>query len=326
MKQNPFNQEELMLFFEQLWKKSLNPFWVCKPIADDFEMIIANPAAQALDKRQTPGAKFSELITHSAYSPDILSGYYECLATKEPVEFEQTAKHKGKEFVFRTFLVPILDDDEKVTHIWGTSHNLTDFLDPQRELLALNQLLDAKVRERTEQLNQAMEKLEKLSITDELTQLANRRYFDKALKKEIARAKRTAGTLALIYFDIDYFKTFNDTYGHSAGDRCLKQVAKVLAAHAKRSADVVARYGGEEFVMLLPNLNKQQALEVAELVRRDIAKLELYNENAPAGQITMSAGIAVVQDNFTADDLLKLADDALYQSKADGRNRSLVAD
>ncbi len=326
MKQNPFNQEELMLFFEQLWKKSLNPFWVCKPIADDFEMIIANPAAQALDKRQTPGTKFSELIAHSGYSHGILSGYYQCLATKEPVEFEQTVKHNGKEFVFRTFLVPILDDNDKVTHIWGTSHNLTDFLDPQRELLALNELLDAKVRERTEQLNHAMEKLEKLSITDELTQLANRRYFDKALKKEIARAKRSARPLALIYFDIDYFKTFNDTYGHSAGDRCLKQVAKVLAAHAKRSADVVARYGGEEFVMLLPDLHKEQALEVAELVRRDIAKLKLHNENAPAGPVTMSAGIAVVQDNFTADDLLKLADDALYKSKADGRNRSLVAD
>lgn len=326
MQQSPFNQDELMLFFKQLWKKSLNPFWVCKPIADDFEMIIANPAAQAFDPRQTPGSRFSELIADSGYSDDILSGYYQCLATKEPVEFEQTAKHHGKEFLFRTFLVPILDDDNNVTHIWGTSHNLTDFLDPQRELLALNQLLDAKVRERTEQLNHAMEKLEKLSITDELTQLANRRYFDKALKKEIARAKRIAGTLALIYFDIDYFKTFNDTYGHSAGDRCLKQVAKVLAAHAKRSGDVVARYGGEEFVMLLPNLSKQQALEVAELVRRDIAKLELHNQNAPAGQVTMSAGIAVVQDNFTADDLLKLADDALYKSKSDGRNRSLVAD
>lgn len=326
MKQSPFNQEELMLFFKQLWKKSLNPFWVCKPIADDFEMITANPAAQALDPRQTPGTKFSELIAYSGYSDDILSGYYQCLATKEPVEFEQTAKHNGKEFLFRTFLVPILDDNDQVTHIWGTSHNLTDFLDPQRELLALNQLLDAKVRERTEQLNHAMEKLEKLSITDELTQLANRRYFDKALKKEIARAKRSTRPLALIYFDIDYFKTFNDTYGHSAGDRCLKQVANVLRAHAKRSADVVARYGGEEFVMLLPDLNNQQALEVAEWVRRDIAKLKINNERAPAGQVTMSAGIAVVQDNFTADDLLKLADDALYKSKADGRNRSIVAD
>lgn len=195
------------------------------------------------------------------YSIELLSGYYDCLMSKSPIEFEQRVLHDNKEFVFRTFLVPILNEQNEVTRIWGTAHNLTDFLDPQRELLALNQLLDAKVQERTAQLNQAMAKLEKLSITDELTQLSNRRYFDQALKKEVRRAQRASHVLALIYFDIDHFKDFNDTYGHSAGDKCLQRIAKVLSKHASR-----------------------------------------------------------------ADDLLKLADDALYRRKKCGRNASVLAD
>lgn len=326
MKQVPFHPEELDLFFKQLWKKSLNPFWICKPIANDFEMILANPAALALDPLQKPGTKFSELIATGKYPDGILDGYHKCLADKLPLEFEQTPVVNGKEYLFRTFLVPIVNDDNEVTHIWGTSHNLTDFIDPQRELLMLNQYLDAKVQERTEQLNQAMKRLEKLSITDELTQLANRRYFDDALQKEIARAKRTNQSLALIYFDIDYFKTYNDTYGHTAGDKCLKRVAQVLSEHAQRAADVVARYGGEEFVMLLPNLTCQQALQVAERIRTEVANLRIPNEETAAKIVTISAGVAVIKESsFNADTLLKLADNALYQSKSNGRNCSLIA-
>jgi diguanylate cyclase (GGDEF)-like protein len=327
VKQVPFHPEELDLFFKQLWKKSLNPFWICKPIADDFEMILANPAALALDPRQKPGTKFSELVASGKYPNDILDGYHKCLADKMPLEFEQTPVINGKEYLFRTFLVPIVDAEDEVTHIWGTSHNLTDFIDPQRELLMINQYLDAKVQERTAQLNDAMRRLEKLTITDELTQLANRRYFDDALKREIERAKRNNQPLALIYFDIDYFKTFNDTYGHTAGDKCLKRVAQVLSRHAQRAADVVARYGGEEFVMLLPNLTCKQALQVAERVRTAVTDLAIPNADTVAGIVTISAGVAVIKESSaSADTLLKLADNALYQSKSKGRNCSLIAD
>src|SRR5690606_26197277 len=131
---------------------------------------------------------------------------------------------------------------------------------------------------------------------------------------------------ALIYFDIDYFKTFNDTYGHTAGDKCLKRVAQVLSERAQRAADVVARYGGEEFVMLLPNLTCQQALQVAERVRTEVANLSIPNEETIAKIVTISAGVAVIKESsFNADTLLKLADNALYQSKSNGRNCSLIA-
>lgn len=100
-------------------------------------MITANPSALALDPRQVAGTRFSDLVRGPGYSIELLSGYYDCLKSKSPIEFEQRVLRDNKEFVFRTFLVPILNEQNEVTHIWGTAHNLTDFLDPQRELLKL---------------------------------------------------------------------------------------------------------------------------------------------------------------------------------------------
>lgn len=321
-----FEPDELKFFFQQLWEKSLNPFWVCKPVGDDFEIVMVNPAAQRLNPQQVPGSRFSKLIDRPGYSKRLTQGYYDCMKTKQPLEFEQRPVRDGKEFVYRTFLVPVMDDNNEVTHIWGTAHNLTDFLDPQKELLAINQMLDARVKERTAQLNVAMAKLEKLSVTDDLTELANRRYFDRELEKEVRRAQRSNQPLALIYFDIDHFKDYNDTYGHREGDECLCRIAHVLAEQASRAADVVARYGGEEFVMLLPGLDNQDALQFAERVRVAIEQLAVPHKAAPRGIVTVSAGVAALRGSeVSADQLLKLADDALYRSKEAGRNASLIA-
>lgn len=168
---------------------------------------------------------------------------------------------------------------------------------------------------------------EKNAIIDGLTEIFNRRYFDHLLKGELRSAKRQKTSLSLIICDIDFFKNFNDTYGHQAGDKCLKRVATALKQKAKRGRDCVARYGGEEFVMLLPDTNLKGALHVARLIKQEICDLNITHENSPTEQfVTISIGVACTKNINEQDDLLGVADRYLYQAKANGRNRVVSSD
>ncbi|MCQ4294428.1 diguanylate cyclase [Pseudomonas stutzeri] len=198
--------------------------------------------------------------------------------------------------------------------------------------LRTNEALEARVYERTRALEDARQGLEaanaelmRLSTTDSLTQLANRRRFDQLLDEEIRRARRSGSPLSLLLADIDHFKRVNDSYGHPFGDECLRQVAAVLAAHCQRAGDLAARYGGEEFVVLLPGLEAQQAVALAESIRCDIARLRLHHGDQPVA-LTISLGVAALTPSRSSpDDLLAAADAALYQAKNDGRNQVVQA-
>jgi len=163
-----------------------------------------------------------------------------------------------------------------------------------------------------------------LAETDPLTGIANRRVFDETIARECARANRTAVPLSLLLVDVDRFKKYNDTYGHQAGDECLKQVGKCLRAAARRSTDVVARYGGEEFALLLPNTDLESAAAVAEQFRKSLADLGLPHAASEFGIVTASIGISTMGGvNLPLDpaELLAQADEALYRAKEAGRNR-----
>ncbi|MDZ7344194.1 MAG: sensor domain-containing diguanylate cyclase [candidate division KSB1 bacterium] len=161
-----------------------------------------------------------------------------------------------------------------------------------------------------------------LSITDELTGVFNRRYFNQRYEREIQRAQRYGRALSLIMLDIDHFKIFNDTHGHLAGDAVLKQVAKILEQSIRR-ADILARYGGEEFVVVLPEINKEQGRKVAEKLRRAIERNDFPNAGTqPLGRITISLGVASFpEDARDAEELVDRADQGLYLAKARGRNQ-----
>lgn len=176
-----------------------------------------------------------------------------------------------------------------------------------------------------QRLSAANQELERISNTDSLTQIANRRCFDRQLKREWRRLQREQQPLALILCDIDYFKQFNDTYGHPSGDTCLVTVAQALKQCLKRPADLVARYGGEEFVVLLPNTELAGAIEVVEQMQGAIATLAIAD--APTHQLTLSFGIyaAVPQQSTKATAALALADQALYAAKQAGRNQYVVS-
>ena len=159
---------------------------------------------------------------------------------------------------------------------------------------------------------------------DQLTQIANRRRFDETMTLEINKAKRTGTILSVLLLDIDHFKFYNDTYGHLEGDSCLKKVAAALSTSLKRPKDLAARWGGEEFACLLPNTNAKGAQNVAEVLREAIQNLSIPHKSSPVNEVvTVSVGVVASNpmDDNSFDNLLKRADEALYQAKESGRNR-----
>jgi len=177
-----------------------------------------------------------------------------------------------------------------------------------------------------EALNQS---LEQLAMQDSLTGLANRRRFDLALASEHRRAVSHESALALIMIDIDYFKQYNDIYGHLAGDECLRVIAKVIKeAGQRRAGDLAARYGGEEISVLLPDVDTEAALQIAEKIRRGIRALKIAHGGSPYGIVTISVGIDAVDAPMRTSQpelLIRGADRALYAAKSAGRDRSRIA-
>ncbi len=171
------------------------------------------------------------------------------------------------------------------------------------------------------------ETLRARSYVDGLTGIANRRYFDVALERELRRAQRMGGELSLLLLDIDSFKAYNDHFGHQQGDACLSTVAQALAAQLKRPADVAARYGGEEFAAILPDTSATQARVLANAIREHVASLGL--PHAPAAtrpHVTMSIGVASFDRERLHEGaaLIEAADKALYAAKRGGRDRVVV--
>jgi len=161
-----------------------------------------------------------------------------------------------------------------------------------------------------------------------LTQIANRRCFDDTLGKEWQRLKRTHQPLSLLLGDIDYFKKYNDHYGHQAGDDCLREVGTALAGSAMRPADLAARYGGEEFVLLLPEVAAEGALKVAERVLEAISALQIPHQDSDVRDtvsISIGAATLVPTEDQQPAALIAMADEALYRAKEQGRNRVVLA-
>lgn len=184
---------------------------------------------------------------------------------------------------------------------------------------------EAELRQARDALESANRTLARQAMSDGLTGLANRRQFDVTLGNEFSRAMRQQGTLAFIMIDVDYFKQYNDVYGHSGGDEVLRAVSKLIRALTpKRPGDLTARYGGEEIGILLPNTDLEGAWAVAERIRQAVEQLQMPHTGSPFGWVTLSAGVATIAPQrgvHLAAMLVEAADKALYVAKSEGRNR-----
>lgn len=246
-----------------------------------------------------------------------------------PEEYETRLLHKDKshEVIVIHKVVRIMYQDKPA--IQGTIKDITERKKAEEELRRHKEHLEELVAERTKELefnNGELSKyiglIEKISITDELTGLYNRRYFNKLFLDEVDKAAAGKRYLTYLMLDIDYFKKFNDTYGHYEGDTVLRRIGGVLKELAEQADGTAFRLGGEEFGIVAAGLTPPESRVFAELIRRSVAELGIQHDLSPEyGRITVSIGVAaVLVDGLREEDIYKLGDDALYQSKAEGRN------
>lgn len=220
-----------------------------------------------------------------------------------------------------------LEDQESVDQAFAVG--AVDYITKPIHLAVLRQRVRRLIQQARlyEELETANYELQRLAAFDALTQLANRRRFDEYLQQEWQRMMREQSSMSLLLCDIDFFKAYNDTYGHQAGDNCLQQVAQVIQRSAKRAIDLPARYGGEEFAVILPNTDQDGAIQVAHDIQFGVKQRAITHRSSSVGAtVTVSLGVAsTIPSMITSPALLiNAADKALYQAKAEGRDRYCV--
>ncbi|VBB08122.1 nucleotide cyclase [Lucifera butyrica] len=275
-------------------------------LADQYEIFCATSGEQALSIATSENV---DLILLDVIMPE-MDGYEVCTSLKKNPQTRNIP----------VIFISALSDTEDITK--GLDIGAIDYI-----IRPFNQsIVKARVRNHLE-LKKYRDLLEKLSLLDGLTGIANRRYFDEAFDKEWRRALRNRDSLSVLMLDIDYFKKYNDYYGHLRGDDCLRQVGQALKNSTIRGGDFVARYGGEEFVAILSSTPAENAFIVAEKMRKDIESLQISHPMSTVSEyVTVSIGAAAIipEQGMTPAGLLEKADKALYRAKSEGRNRTAL--
>lgn len=276
-------------------------------LEDEFEVCFATSGEEAL---KVAKAVLPDLILLDVIMPGI-DGYEVCRRIKKEPMLADVP------LVFSTGLGD--EDAEALGLELGAIDYITKPVQPA--------ILRARVRNHVE-LKQLRDRLAKMAVTDALTGLSNRRHLEQVLQTETARLSLTNDWLSFIMLDIDFFKSFNDAYGHPVGDRCIAMVAAALNRAVRLTANVSARYGGEEFACVLPQVDPETALEVAADIQTQIRSLEIpHTASSVSPHVTVSVGIASARcaPGMTPDLWVQSADAQLYVSKSEGRNRIAAA-
>jgi len=273
------------------------------------------------------GAEAVEYI--KIHSPDLIMMDVEMPGINGFEATKQIREIKGEDWFPIIFLSTKIDDESYQKGILaGGDAYLEKPIQPLRLQLQIKAMeriymMRQKLKSAQEDLLLANEKYRHLSLFDELTGLANRRNFDRTLAKEFKLAQRDKKPLSIIIADIDFFKIYNDTYGHQAGDECLSAVAKALSSGVTRPADLGCRYGGEEFTFILPSTDLKGARELAERIRKSVNELQIDHAGSKVSpHVSLSLGVSTYNGQFSSgEEITKQADAALYQAKESGRNK-----
>lgn len=279
----------------------------------NLEYVLASSGAEALVAYQE---QKPDLILLDVILPDI---------TGFEVAKQIRALEQGGEWTPIIFLTSRANDADLER---GIAAGGDDYLHKPVSQIVLGAKIHAmqRILEMRQSLEEANRELRRLTNIDGLTGVANRRSFDENLQVEWRRMGREGRELCLLMCDVDYFKKYNDAYGHLGGDDCLRRVASTLSACIDRGGDMVARYGGEEFAIILPGTPAGGGLIVGERARYAIRKMALPHEQSEFGQVTISIGVAalVPRMNQGPEVLIATADKALYEAKTQGRNRVVL--
>jgi two-component system chemotaxis family response regulator WspR len=295
----------------------------------DIDFHFCGKAADALAKAEAcqPTVILQDLVMPDADGLDLVRQYRSSplLANVPVIVLSSTDEPLIKKDAFlagaNDYVVKSYDTIELVARIRYHSRSYINLLQRDAAYAALH--------ESRKQLEASNAELKRLTHTDGLTGIANRRYFDDYMKQEWLRAQREKTPLSLLLMDVDCFKLYNDTYGHVAGDDVLRRVGAAIAAGAGRPADLAARYGGEEFAVILPNTDSAGTKELAEKICRAVAALGIAHATSKAvDHVTVSVGAATAHPVQGGDivGLIKRVDDCLYSAKQSGRNRVSTAE
>ncbi len=301
--------EMISMELEQVFRKVTDAMWI---VSDDGIVIRANDSML-----QLLGKSSEDVIGKNC--ADLLS-YGHCQKGSCPLKVAETN-------IQREYDIQLTGKPEDLEHYILSVAPLTTIVGSTGIVCQFKNITDRK--RATQKLAELNETLKQIALVDGLTQIANRRRFDEVLAQEWKRLSRDKKPLSLLIADIDFFKKYNDHYGHQAGDDCLRRVGKALAGAILRPADLVARYGGEEFALILPEADLDAALHVGDRALGVIAELAVEHSYSDISEIvTISVGAATLvplQDQSPAE-LIALADKALYQSKSAGRSRVTAAE
>lgn len=294
----------------------------------DMQLTYTEDPAQAIEKAVEIDATIilQDLVMPDADGMTLLRFYKANHETRDiPVivlssKEEATTKSEAFNYGASDYLVKLPDAIELIARIRAHAKNYILQKERDSAFFALRQL--------KKQLETSNKKLQELSTKDGLTGIANRRHFDETLETDLQDGINNNTPVSLILIDIDYFKDFNDNYGHQLGDDCLKEVASLLSRACLNPQDLAARYGGEEFVALLSGTEEAQALKVAERFNEMLERTAIeHKHSGVAPHITVSMGISThdTGSSYNAKDLIEEADRALYKAKESGRNRAILA-
>lgn len=297
-------------------------FHYCSNPKEAMETAISLKATTILQDLVMPDIDGMMLVRFYRANPVIRDLPVIVLSTKEDPAVKSEAFSNGA----NDYLVKLPDKVELVARIRAHSHSYIAQRERDKAYEELRALQN-KLEKSNLQLEESNKELQRLSSLDGLTGIANRRQFDHSLENEWQRALRNCSELSLIMIDIDFFKLYNDSHGHQAGDDCLRAVARALDSITSRPTDLVARYGGEEFAAILPDTSLAGAQQVAEKMADAVKALGLKHEASKVSDIvTLSIGVASLapRGHGRANDLVALADVALYRAKEKGRNQISV--
>jgi len=261
-----------------------------------------------LTVEQTDNVALNTILDEKTYK-EVEKRYNKCIQEKKPLSYEEEyiIDDKGPRF-WNTTIIPVIDKENDIIRIFGISREIT-------QLKRLNENLELEVNKRTHQLEEALEKIKQISITDKLTGLYNRYHIDSVLENNQKMADRHDICYGLILLDIDDFKLVNDTYGHNAGDLLLKEFSSLLK-NSIRQTDILGRWGGEEFLIIVSHTSEDSLLTLAEHIRE---KIENYSfTDIP--KITASFGVSLLKKDEEIQSVLHRADIALYKAKEKGKN------